>query len=433
MLMPIILPAAREARAWTRNGWRLDRPAYEQRALSRLAGLTKQLATRGLYAAQASCRLHRSRSLAQLAGLPVLTRSDFQAMLPKLRAAYSDDPQVRERSTSGSVGRPVTHLYHPELELINWGMQQEMLQLVGWRPGLPRICLWGSTLQSSEAYRPGLSARLKLVQAISNYAPGPADFETLQALIMANAPCAVYGYSSLLHACAQWMLAADRRLPAGKVAAAWGGAESLLPYMRQDFSAAFGLPLRDFYGSRECAGIAAECACGRRHLNSRYILEAVAPEDFTPLPDGEVGTLLITDLFNRTTPFIRYELCDRGAVEWVKCPCGRKGFALTQLTGRVSEQISMPDGRSVSCLAFGEIIYSIRSRPIECYKCLRVAPDTFELHYVGRELSADELEQIERGFAEILGGKVQCRRVEHVEPTLNGKLIRYVDLTRPVD
>jgi phenylacetate-CoA ligase len=422
-------PEFRIGRDWIRRGFRLQRAEYEQRSLARLAAQLVRYRAVGLCAEPQFDAAASLRSFAELPALPVLTRDAMQASYPRLVAAYHNDPTLLSRSTSGSTGRPTTYLYHPELQRYNWGMQQEMLRLAGWRPGLPRICLWGRGPSSSEAWKPGLIAQLKLVFDVSTYGPGPAEFERFLALIAANAPCAVYGYSSLLAECAQWMLDTGQRAPQGAVVAAWGGAESLLPRMRKVFTQAFGLPPRDYYGSREMGGIAAECEHGTLHINPRYIIEIADPQTYKVLPEGASGVVLITDLFNRITPFVRYELCDIGTLRWVDCPCGRSGYALGELSGRLTEQIVLPSGRRMNSMVIGE--FMMNSHAVRRFLTVRLSRELFEFRYVGEELSPQEHDAFLAHFErEMEGAKVQLKRVDHIETTTGGKLIRYLDLTR---
>jgi phenylacetate-coenzyme A ligase PaaK-like adenylate-forming protein len=61
------------------------------------------------------------------------------------------------------------------------------------------------------------------------------------------------------------------------------------------------------------------------------------------VPDGEPGSrLLITNLFNRTQPLIRYELNDLVTVSPDPCPCGRPFPLLKSVEGRSDDVLEMP-------------------------------------------------------------------------------------------
>lgn len=422
----------RIGRNWVRQGFRLERAAYERRALARLAGQIKQYRAVGLCDDKQFDAAPSLRSFAELPALPVLTRDAMQAFYPRLNQVYGSDPLLRTRSTTGSTGRPTTYFYHPELMRYSWGMQQEMMCVAGWRPGLPRICLWGRPPSHSEAWKPGLAAKLKMVYDVSTYGPGPAEYERFLALIAANAPCTVYGYTTLLAECAEWMLKTGRKVAPGSVVSAWGGAETMLPQFRAVFTEAFGVRLRDYYGSRETNSIAAECAHGTLHINPRYIIEIGQPQTYDVLPEGSNGVILITDLFNRITPFVRYELCDIGTLRWCDCKCGRSGFAFSELSGRLTEQIVLPSGRRTNSMVIGE--FMMNSHSVQRFLTVRLTRDLFEFRYIGDNFTPEEQSSfIEHFEREMDGAKVQLRRVEHISTAPGGKLLRYLDLTREAE
>ena len=65
------------------------------------------------------------------------------------------------------------------------------------------------------------------------------------------------------------------------------------------------------YAATETAGIASECPLHRMHLYEDLVITEVVDEMNRPVPAGRVGAkLLVTVLFSRTQPLIRYEMSD---------------------------------------------------------------------------------------------------------------------------
>jgi hypothetical protein len=59
------------------------------------------------------------------------------------------------------------------------------------------------------------------------------------------------------------------------------------------------------------------------------------------MPPGVYGDkLLVTSLFNRTQPLIRYELSDSVRLSPVSCPCGRPFALIDDIQGRMEEVLS---------------------------------------------------------------------------------------------
>jgi phenylacetate-CoA ligase len=80
------------------------------------------------------------------------------------------------------------------------------------------------------------------------------------------------------------------------------------------------------YGATEMQGGMVECTPGAGNHNpapDQFLFEAVDPETYAPLPDGEEGLILLTHLDRRGTVMLRYALGDVARLTRVRCPhCG---------------------------------------------------------------------------------------------------------------
>lgn len=101
------------------------------------------------------------------------------------------------------------------------------------------------------------------------------------------------------------------------------GGESLSQGARERITQAFGAELRNSYGASEFLPMGWECAEGRLHLNTDWVLLEPVDERMRPVPAGEVShSVLLTNLANRVQPLIRYVLGDRMRIEPAPCACG---------------------------------------------------------------------------------------------------------------
>jgi phenylacetate-CoA ligase len=79
------------------------------------------------------------------------------------------------------------------------------------------------------------------------------------------------------------------------------------------------------------------------HLFEDLVLAEVVDADGRPVPPGITGDrLLVTVLFSRTLPLIRYELTDRVRLATKACPCGRPFRLLAAVEGRTDELLRLP-------------------------------------------------------------------------------------------
>ena len=93
---------------------------------------------------------------------------------------------------------------------------------------------------------------------------------------------------------------------------------------RQRVKEAFNCETFTSYSSTEAGEIGCECSYGHYHLSKNVIVEPV-DEDLNIIEDGkESSGVLITNLWNKSMPFIRYLINDRCILHSDPCPCGCK-------------------------------------------------------------------------------------------------------------
>jgi putative adenylate-forming enzyme len=98
------------------------------------------------------------------------------------------------------------------------------------------------------------------------------------------------------------------------------------------------------YGATEPAGIASECERHTGlHLYEDLVITEVVDEHNQPVPQGSYGEkVLVTVLFSRTQPLIRYEMSDSVRLSSVGCPCGRPFALLDDIQGRQEDIVYLP-------------------------------------------------------------------------------------------
>lgn len=108
---------------------------------------------------------------------------------------------------------------------------------------------------------------------------------------------------------------------------------------------AFGTQVIDVFGTFETDNIAYQCAArdGYHITTDCVVLEII--RDGRPVPHGEEGDIVVTVLGNRTHPFIRYNLRDRGVLSTRPCSCGRPFPLLEAIQGRADDLIVLAGGQ----------------------------------------------------------------------------------------
>ncbi len=102
------------------------------------------------------------------------------------------------------------------------------------------------------------------------------------------------------------------------------GAE--VPATRARIERGLGIDCYDYYGLGEIAPtFASECSekAGLHYVEDHYLAEILDPQTREPMPPGEVGVLVLTNLTREATPMIRYWTNDYARLDPTPCRCGR--------------------------------------------------------------------------------------------------------------
>jgi phenylacetate-CoA ligase len=310
-------------------------------------------------------RFHQGLETAPLAELPVLTKAtlldhfDEVTTDPALRlddleaylAGLAGDERFAGRywvaSTSGSSGRKAIIPSNAQEWAMILASYARANQWAGINAGLRhrvRMAVVSSTAPWHQSARVAATLRSPLVDAHRLDAAAPPA--QLVARLNQLQPQVLVGYASMLGMLAEEQLAGRLQIAPQAVNSA---SEPLTAEGRALAQRAWRVPPFDVYAATETGGIAAECEQHTgMHLFEDLVLAEVVDADGRPAPPGVTGDrLLVTVLFSRTLPLIRYELTDRVRLATEPCPCGRPFRLLAAVEGRTDQLLRLPgrDGR----------------------------------------------------------------------------------------
>lgn len=98
------------------------------------------------------------------------------------------------------------------------------------------------------------------------------------------------------------------------------------PARRRLLLEAFGVPLRNQYGSGDQFWMTGECPDHPYWMHvpdDMFVFEVLDPDTKQPVPPGEMGVLYVTNLFGRACPYLRYNMEDVVTSDDSPCSCGR--------------------------------------------------------------------------------------------------------------
>ena len=194
----------------------------------------------------------------------------------------------------------------------------------------------------------------------------------------------------------------------------------------------FGVPVINEYGASELDLIAFQNTKGEWQVNSETLFVEILDENNTILPNGKEGRIVITSLYNKAHPFIRYDIGDIGVLDEKST---FKKPILKKLIGRTNDIALLPSGKKAPGLTFYYITKSIIEEDgnVKEFVVKQTKIDTFEIEYVSQnKLMESQILTIEKAITTYLesGLTFSFTRKEKLERSKSGKLKQFVSLVK---
>ena len=280
------------------------------------------------------------QSLEDLRKIPFTTKQDLRDTYPFGIASVPLRQCVRLHSSSGTTGNP-TVILHTQKDLDEWANAvARCLWMVGLRPD--------DVFQNSSGYgmfTGGLGFQYGAERLGMLTVPAAAGNSLRQIKFMTDfgttAVHAVPSYVTRLYEVMQEQGVDPRRDTKLRVLAI--GAEPHSEEQRQRIQQMLGVKAYNSFGMSEMCGPGVGFECpeqnGLHFWEDYYIVEIVDPETLEPVPDGEIGELVLTTLNREAMPLLRYRTRDLTRVLGRTCPCGRNHVRLDRMRGRSDDMI----------------------------------------------------------------------------------------------
>ena len=115
------------------------------------------------------------------------------------------------------------------------------------------------------------------------------------------------------------------------------GGEYLSDSLRNRLAETFHCYVQTSYSCTEGGTVACECRKQHFHINDDWLIVEPVDADGNPVPDGvQSDKIYLTNLFNYTQPYIRYEVTDRVIMHHEACGCGNRSPWI-ELEGRTDD------------------------------------------------------------------------------------------------
>lgn len=349
---------------------------------------------------------------------PSLSKAELQDRpVQDFLAEGTDIHQTVSYRTSGSTGRPLTiHRSPSEIQIADSITTRSNIAS-GSRPWRKRATL-RAVDRISQRHGFGKHLRLDL--------PSGRDPREYLEVLLAYRPAEIHGYSQSLRQLAQLLI--DKGIHELRPRCVVGTAELLTPRDRALINDAFGVLMVDHYASMEAHSMAWECAHHQGyHLNSdATIFEFI--KDGQPAELGTPARIIVTPLYLRSMPLIRYEMGDVAALSAQACPCGRTLPLMQKLEGRRDDCVTLASGRRVLPVGSFANVIEAESDVLE-YLVTQEALDLIVVQLVLRSQPSQSISsRVQKGIRELVHDEAQVRVicVESIQREVHTKLRRIV-------
>ena len=279
-------------------------------------------------------------SVEDIRRIPFTTKQDLRENYPFGLASVPLTECVRLHSSSGTTGNP-TVILHTQKDLDEWANQvARNLWMVGLRPD--------DVFQNSSGYgmfTGGLGFQYGAERLGMLTVPAAAGNSLRQIKFMTDfgttALHAVPSYVTRLYEVMQEQGVDPRKDTKLKILAI--GAEPHSEEQRQRIEKMLGVKAYNSFGMSEMCGPGVGFECkeqnGLHFWEDYYIVEIVDPETLEPVPDGEIGELILTSINREAMPLLRYRTRDLTRVLGRGCPCGRNHVRIDRMKGRSDDMM----------------------------------------------------------------------------------------------
>lgn len=357
---------------------------------------------------------------------PMITKQDIRQAQDEFLSSDFKKEDLIQMSTSGSTGTPficyqnggkkrrvnAEIIYYSEKVGYKLGDNLSYIRTVvkqNKKSGLKQFLQNQTLIQCNSLSDSGVKRLLETVQTESK-----------------KGPVTLLGYGSTYTAMKDYFQRHRiKKLEKIRVGGVLSGSDMLFDETREVISSVFGnVPVVSRYSNEENGVLGQDEGINNVFTinEANYIVE-IMDEDGNPVPDGKLGRIVVTDLFNYAMPMIRYDTGDMGAVQTFDIN-GRKKKCICQFSGRRVDLIFDAKGNALSPHVVTNAMWDFPD--ITQFQLVQTGNGVYTL-----KLNVDESfrreEELVKSLKRVLGetAEVQIERVKEIPVLASGKR-RYI-------
>ena len=365
--------------------------------------------------------------------IPIMTKRDLQQSLNQRLSDGFTSKNVYVNETSGSSGDPFIFAKDKYCHALTWAVIQNRF---GWFDldfnTSKQARFYGIPLDKKGYFKERFKDLLSNRHRFSVFDLSDATLETCLHKFKNTPFDYINGYTSAVVQFAKFLKNKNLVLTnvCSTLKACIVTSEMLFEDDKELLEQQFGVPIINEYGASELDLIAFQNPKDLWLINSETLFVEILDENDNILPFGEKGRIIITSLYNKAHPFIRYDIGDIGVLS--KNSTLQKPI-LKKLVGRTNDIAVLPSGKKAAGLTFYYITKSIIEDDgiVKEFIIEQLEKSVFKIKYVSsEEISEAKTEKIKVEMGNYLekGLTIIFERLDKIERSKSGKLKQFSSL-----
>lgn len=250
--------------------------------------------------------------------------------------------------------------------------------------------------------------------------------ELLYSVYSSKKPKLIMGITEPIYRFALYII--ESNLKTFPVEAIHLGGQTIMPRYRDIIEKAFKTDkIYDGYGATEFGTVAQQCKeMGKWHYIPVIHYLEVVDTNFKEVSSGVQGQFIVTNLWKRNMPLIRYQIDDIAVMTDEECSCKRGFPMVARFEGRRIESVMSPRHTYITPLPFFEIMEKFNN--VEDFLIEQRKENTVTVLLKMKSGKFSEIQQqamkkeINRHLDYPM--KLECEYIDDIKPLPNGKIMR---------
>lgn len=362
--------------------------------------------------------------------VPVITKKDIQQPLKNILSDGFNKKNIYIDKTSGASGNPFVFAKDKFCHALTWA---QIINRFSWYNidfnQSKQARFYGIPLNKKDYYSQRLKDFVASRYRFSVFDLSDIAFEKWVKKFESTAFDHLNGYTSSIVQFAKFLKRKNIILKniCPTLNACFVTSEMLFDDDRNLLEHSLGIPIINEYGASELDLIAFENPKGQWQVNSETLFVEILDKNDNVLPYGKEGRLVITSLYNKASPFIRYDIGDIGILSEKST---LKQPILKKLIGRTNDIAILPSGKKAAGLTFYYITKSIieDGGNVKEFVIEQLEKHHFKISYVSDlELTSSQLKTIRNAMIQYLedGITITFEKCNAIKRSKSGKLKQF--------